>query len=126
DVRLLDGETIAVDLATNGPDRREFAKLDLVHRRRADCKLKIDDVIAAKLMNQLGRRTQRDHFAMIDDSHAVTEPLGFVHVVRREHHDAAGGFVAADYVPKLPPRLRIEAGRRLVQEEELRIADERA
>ena len=32
----------------------------------------------------------------------------------------------ADDVPELPPRLRVEAGRRLVEEQQLRVADQGA
>ena len=67
-----------------------------------------------------------DHSAVVDDRHAVAQPLGFVHVVRRQQHGAAGGANLANDLPQLPPRLRIEPRRRLVEEQQLRIADQRA
>ena len=74
--------------------------------------------------DQLARRVEGDDLAVLDDGDAVAEPLGFVHVVRREQHGPAGLAKAADDVPQLPARLRIEAGRRLVEKQKLRIADQ--
>ena len=59
------------------------------------------------------------------DGDAVGEPLRLLHVVRREQDALAQGAEVADRVPGLPPRGRVEAGRRLVEEDELGVADER-
>ena len=64
--------------------------------------------------------------AVIDDGHAVAQPLGFVHVVRGQQDGAALGAEAVEDVPQLPPRLRIEAGRRLVEEQQVGVAGQRA
>ncbi len=40
--------------------------------------------------DQLARRAERDHLAVIHDGHAVAEALGFVHVVGGEQDGAAG------------------------------------
>ena len=74
--------------------------------------------------DQLARRVEGHDLAVIDDGDAVAEPLGFVHVMRGEQHSAAGLAEAADDVPELAARLRIEAGRRFVEKQQLRIADE--
>src|SRR5688500_13154109 len=63
---------------------------------------------------------------MIDDRDAVTEPFRFIHVVRREHDAAARGAQPLHQVPELPARLRIQSGRRLVEEQQFGISGERA
>ena len=82
----------------------------------------LDDMIAAQPGDQLGRRSLGDDLALVDDRHPVAEPLGLVHVVRRQDDRAAAIAQVANHVPELPPRLRVEAGRRLVQEEDLGVA----
>src|SRR5439155_9374757 len=86
----------------------------------------LDKVLAAELGDQLRRRAQGDDFAVIDDGDAVAETLGFIHVVRREQNSPSLRSEAAQDVPELPARLRIEPGRRLVEKEQLRVADEGA
>ena len=76
--------------------------------------------------DQLARRAERDHLAVIDDRDAVAEHLRFVHVVRREHDRAAERFEFGDQIPELAARLRIETGGRLVEKEQIGIADDRA
>ena len=56
----------------------------------------------------------------------VAEPLGFFHVVRGQQDRPACLLEFPDEVPELPARLRIEARRRLVEKQQIRIADERA
>src|SRR3989442_3326198 len=63
--------------------------------------------------------------SMVHDRHAIAQPLGFLHVVRRQQHRAARRPEAADHVPQLAPRLRVEPGGGLVQEQELRPGHER-
>ena len=46
--------------------------------------------------------------------------------MRREQHRPAVRAESADDFPQLPARLRIQAGRRLIEEQQLRFADERA
>ncbi len=54
----------------------------------------------------------------------VGERLGLVEVVGREHDRGAPVLQRADQVPELPPRLGVEAGGRLVEEEQLGPADD--
>jgi hypothetical protein len=56
--------------------------------------------------------------------HAVGQPLGLLQVVGGQHHGGAGGGQALDRRPGLAPRHRVQAGRRLVQEQQLRPADD--
>ena len=76
--------------------------------------------------DQLARRAERDHLAVIDDRDAIAQPFGLVHVVRRQQNGAAGALELLDQIPELAPRLRVEAGRRLVEEQQVGVADERA
>ena len=66
-----------------------------------------------------------DQPAAGDDPHPVGQRLRLVEVVRREQH--RGAQVVAqrpDQRPELPPRLRVEAGRRLVEEQQRGVADD--
>ena len=54
----------------------------------------------------------------VDDAVAA---LGLVHVVGRDQHGQAAGGELVDLVPELAPRLGIDAGGRLVEEQELRL-----
>ena len=72
------------------------------------------------------RRAHGDDPAVVDDGHAVAEPLRLVHVVRGQEHGRPPALKLVHDVPDLPPRLRVEAGRGLVEEQQLRVADQRA
>ena len=97
-----------------------------VQRLRRSIGRELDDVLGAERRDQLARRPERDDLAVVHDRHAIAQPLRFVHVVRREHDRAARALELVDEIPELPARLRIEPGRRLVEEQQLRIADQRA
>src|SRR6476646_11528147 len=63
---------------------------------------------------------------MVDDRHPIAQNLGFVHVVRRENDRPTEPLELGDQVPELPPRLRVEARRRLIEEYQVGVADDRA
>ena len=85
-----------------------------VHRRPADRRL------------QLGRRALGDDLAVVDDPDPVAEDVGLLEVLRRqEDGDAVLLGEPRDLLPERGPRLRVEAGRRLVEEEDARAVDER-
>ena len=63
---------------------------------------------------------------VVDDGDPVAQHVRLVHVVRSQQDGAPGGPVALQHRPQLPPRLRIQPGGRLVEEEQLRIADQGA
>src|SRR2546427_12949888 len=86
----------------------------------------LDDVLRAERGDQLARRPKRNDLAVIHDRDAVAQALGFLHVVGREQHGPAVRAEPADDFPQLPSRLRIQAGRRLIEEQQLGFADERA
>src|SRR3954452_16776780 len=74
---------------------------------------------------ELARRPLGQDAAALDDRHAVGERLGLVEVVRRQEHGLAEVAQRADGVPGRPAGRRVEPGRRLVEEHQLGVADER-
>ena len=58
---------------------------------------------------------------LIDDGQAVAELVRLLHVVRRHHDRAPLRVQLAQDVPQREPRLRIEADRRLVEEDHARL-----
>ena len=64
--------------------------------------------------------------SVIHDGHAVAQPLRLLHVMRRQNDRAPGLLQPIDQIPQMAPRLRIETCRRLIQKQQLRIADQRA
>ena len=84
------------------------------------------DELATEAPQQGGRRVERDDLTRVDDRDAVAEPLRLVEVVRgqQDRHLAAGA-QACDHVEQLVPDARVEADRRLVEEEHLRLREQR-
>src|SRR4051794_11386337 len=66
-----------------------------------------------------------DEPPLLDDRHAIAQGLGLVEVVRRQEHRLAELLERAHDVPRRTARCRVEAGRRLVEEDQLRVAHER-
>ena len=60
--------------------------------------------------------------------HQPIEALRFVHIGRRDHHAhlRPAGADCVDQIPELAARQRVDAGRRLVENEQIRIVDQRA
>ena len=71
------------------------------------------------------RRALRDDPPLRDHDDAVGQPLGLFHVVRGEQHGLAQAAEAFDEIPRGAAGRRVESGRGLVEEHELRVADER-
>ena len=75
---------------------------------------------------QLGRRALGDDLAVVDDADAVGEDVGLLEVLRGEEHGhAVVGGEARDLLPQRRAALDVEAGRRLVEEQDPRVVDER-
>ncbi len=55
----------------------------------------------------------------------VGEALRLVHVVGGQEDGLAEVAQSGDHAPRLAARRRVEAGRRLVEEEQVRVADQR-
>src|SRR4051812_32131596 len=73
---------------------------------------------------QRGRRALGHDPPLLDDRHAVAQRLRLVEVVRGEQDRLAQVLQRADDLPRVAPRRGIEARRRLVEEDQLRVADE--
>ena len=97
----------------------------LIHRG-ASGKRKLQDVLGPKRGDELARGSESNPLPVVHDGHTVAEPLGFFHIVGGEQNGSTCGLQSFYQAPELPPRLRIEAGGRLVQEEQLRVAHQRA
>ncbi len=54
----------------------------------------------------------------------VGQPLYLVEVMRGEQDGGPGLAQPGDHLPGIPPGVRVEAGRRLVEEQQLRVADQ--
>src|SRR5258705_1572796 len=94
---------------------------DAAFRRR-----EVPHVVRAQRRNQLLGSSLGDDLPVINDRDATTEALGSSHVMRRKQTVAARGAKAADDLPQLPARLRVEPRRGLVEEQQLGLAHERA
>ena len=84
-------------------------------------------VFGVRLRLELGRRTGREDLSIVH-GHEVIETLGLFHVGGGDHHAHAGASRAdaIDQLPELSPRQRIDAGRGLVEDQKVRIVNERA
>ena len=87
---------------------------------------KFQEVLHAERGDQAARRIQRDYLAVIHDGDTIAKFFCFVHVVRGEQDCASAAFQLVDEIPKLAARLGVQAGGRLIEKEELRIAYQRA
>ena len=76
-------------------------------------------------LDQLARRALGDDLRLVHDDEPVAELLGLVHVVRREDEGHAALLEPVQPVPEEVARLRVEARRRLVEEQQVRLVDQR-
>ena len=83
------------------------------------------DADAAGARLQLVGRALGDHATVIDHRYPVRQPVGLLEVLRREQHRRAVGDQIVDRLPQVDPRARVQAGRRLVEEQHRRPRDER-
>src|SRR5579863_3622036 len=84
-----------------------------------------DAVAGGPAHPELRGRALGEDLAALDDRHSVGELLGLVEIVRREEHGLAEFLQRADRVPGGAPRGGVEPGRRLVEEDQLGVADQR-
>src|SRR2546423_1125185 len=87
--------------------------------------LAVADLGGRRGADQVGRRADRDDLAASENRDAIGQALGLVEVVRRENDRLAEAAKRAQGLPGLAARVRVEAGRRLVEEDQLGVADER-
>ena len=111
---------------------RERGRGQLVERPRRLLGLEDDELAVAPVADlglrargQLGGPAELDDLAGDEHGDPVGELLGLVEVVRRQEDGLAEPAQRADELPGVAARGGVEAGRRLVEEDELRVADER-
>src|SRR5439155_14651272 len=109
-------DNLAAIEAERAPDR------DRVESRRS----REPDLVRDGGLGELGRRPERRQLAAGNDRDAVAQLLGFVHRMGREQHGDAAVTQIAHELPGRGARVGIHACRRLVEEDDLGPADERA
>ena len=82
------------------------------------------DALLADLRLQLRRRAGGDLAAVVDQHDAVGERVGLVEILRRQQQRDAVADQLADGRPDDLAAARVEAGRRLVEHEQLRAVDQ--
>ena len=75
---------------------------------------------------QLGGRVDGERLAVVDDRDPLAQLVGLLHVVRREQRRLPGAVEVLEDPPEVDPRLGVDAGGRLVEEEHPRLVHERA
>ena len=99
------------------------------HRDRALGMLGLLEVdlqpLAADAVLELVGRALGDHVSVVDHHDPVGQPVGLVEVLRRQQHGRAGRHARLDRLPQTEPADRVEAGRRLVEEQHRRAEDKR-
>ncbi len=80
--------------------------------------------LAADAGLQLVRGALGDHPAAVDHGDRVCQAVGLIQVLRREQQGGSLGHQLADDVPHLQSAARVQARRRLVEEQNLRAPDE--
>ena len=73
--------------------------------------------------DQIKGRALRQQTAIADVGQGVAA-FGFIHVVGRDQHRQAARRQFVQLVPEQPARLRVDAGRRLVQQQQLRVVQQ--
>src|SRR5207245_9693176 len=79
----------------------------------------------SELRDERGWTAVGHDLAVVQNRDVVRELLRLVEIVRREEDRPPLPLEVSDQRPKLPPRARIETGRRLIEEQEFGLADER-
>ena len=83
------------------------------------------DPLAADRVLELVGGALGDHRAVVDDRDPVGEPVRLVEVLGRQQDGRPRGDAILDHLPERDPAARVEAGRRLVEEDHRRAGDER-
>ena len=119
--------------SAGGDDGRHRVAADLVDavdgraastRQRAG--LDRDPDRRVEVADQFGRRPELQDLAVVHDRHPVAQRLRLVHVVGGEHHRLAAFVDGPQHIPQVAPGLRVQRRGRLVQEDDLRVVDQRA
>src|SRR4051812_14407600 len=102
--------------APGAPAARERQRLDLAEARRRAVDL--DRLGTGVLGDERARRADGDRGAVRHDRHLVAEALGLLDVVRAHEDRDALGAQPVDERPQLLAHLRVQADRRLVEEQQ--------
>ena len=94
--------------------------------RRQRGRLHRDPSGRIQVADQFRGRPELQDLAVVHDRDPVAERFRLVHVVSREHHRLAAIIDGPQHIPQVPPGLRVQRCRRLVQEDDLRVVDQRA
>src|ERR1700754_770563 len=78
-----------------------------------------------KIIDQPVRRLHRNDLPGVDDSHPVTKDFGLIHIVRGDDDGSTLLPDVLDQLPKITPRLRIEAGGGFVEKDDPWLVDQR-
>ena len=131
EIDVLEGRAPHLDLLELA-SLRERGGRQLVERPRRLFGLEHDELAVAPVANlrfgargQLRRSAELDDLAGDEHGHPIRKLLGFVEVVRGQQNRLAEPAQRADELPRVSSRGGIEPGCRLVEEDELGIADER-
>ena len=82
-------------------------------------------LLLAELAHQLGLVLDQDDLALVDHADAVGHLLGFLDVVRGQDDGDAGGAQPAHHLPHVLAQLDVDAGGRLVEEQDARLVRQR-
>ena len=80
---------------------------------------------AAEFLHQLGLVLDQDDLALVDDADPVRHLLGFVDVMGGEDDGDAGGLQRSHHFPHALAQLDVDAGGRLVEEQDLWLVRQR-
>ena len=116
--RRVDAQPVLVDLRLGAAAHcvRRAAATAAMSARSVEHDL---DLVAADRALEPDGVSSVDHAAAVDHGDAVGELVGLVEVVRGQQHRRAAGRERADRLPDLAAPARVQAGRRLVEEEHL-------
>ena len=78
------------------------------------------------LVDELARRPLGHDLRLVHDNEVVAQLLRLVHVVGRDDERRAAPLQLVEPLPKQVARLRVQAGGGLVEDDEVRLVDERA
>src|SRR5262249_17900332 len=84
----------------------------------------LDHVLASEADDQFLRCALGDDLAPVDDCDVITQSLGLVEIMRRQQDRPPLLAVSATTLPQLTARLRIEPRRRLVEKQQVGIANQ--
>ena len=104
-----------------GPSSADDREEDVLEGRLL---LDVLDLRRREQLLELGEGAVGDDSSLVEDRDPVGELFGLVEVLRGEQHRGAVAGELPDRLPDLDPRLWIESGRRLVEEEHGRVADQ--